>query len=189
MKVIYDDDTGSILCITPQIDEVDKDKNYITVSIDEVKDILEGKESIYSYHVFYNLLTKEREFGPIDSYDEHELDINEILYEISNATQDADLVIKQDLVNTCWKFFPNKELSNKLAIENISVRGNLYFSVTEKGNPNILYRQLVVDFRKLLEDHYFIVPFKQKFEFIGKSVSIFTNKRFSSYQYKVIPNE
>ena len=126
MKVIYDDDTGSILCITPQIDEVDKDKNYITVSIDEVKDILEGKESIYSYHVFYNLLTKEREFGPIDSYDEHELDINEILYEISNATQDADLVIKQDLVNTCWKFFPNKQLSNKLAIDNSNSLLNIF---------------------------------------------------------------
>ena len=53
MKVIYDDDTGSILCITPQIDEVDKDKNYITVSIDEVKDILEGKESIYSLSLIH----------------------------------------------------------------------------------------------------------------------------------------
>ena len=189
MKVFYDEESGAIICITPQIDDSLKDKNYITVSKDEVQEILKGNESIHWYHVFYNLKTKEREFGPIDNYNEHELDINEIIYEIPGYATNPDITIKQDLVNTCWKFFPSKDLSYKLAAENINVKGNLYFSVTEQGNPNILYAQLTVKLQKMLTDHYFVLPFTQEFEFKGVDVSIFTNKRFSSYQYKVIPNE
>lgn len=104
---------------------------------------------------------------------------------VSNTTNEFDLIIRQDNLNRCWKVFLSEDTRKKLIISNYNLNDKIYFSVTQKYNPNVLYRFLEVNLKDLLYnsiEH----PFKYNWEIANKEVSIYTPKFFDSYIYEVI---
>jgi len=67
----------------------------------------------------------------------------------------------------------------------VSLKTHLSFSVTEKNNPNVLYRTLSFPFSQLVNDFYVVKDFKNDYEFNGDPVSVYTIKRFDSYSYEI----
>ena len=59
----------------------------------------------------------------------------------------------------------------------------LYFSITAKHDPNILYRSLKVSMSELNKIH--VIPFEFENE-KNKDVSLYTAKYFDSYAHEVI---
>ena len=62
----------------------------------------------------------------------------------------------------------------------------LYFSVTSKYDPNILYRSLEFTIGDLLDETSSIIPFIYESENSVDDVSIYTAKYFDSYAHEVI---
>ena len=62
----------------------------------------------------------------------------------------------------------------------------LYFSITSKYDPNILYRSLEFLIGELITEDVPTIPFKFASESIPTDVSIYTAKYFDSYAHEVI---
>lgn len=187
MYVSFEKNTGRIFGIS---NEKDPDANLIEVSLKEVESLLEGKESFSNYAVEYNPKTKTLEF--VNKF-EHVFDhfsVNDFIYEIlENDIEDADITLTQDIPNTCWKIELGKELKKNLRSKGVSLNSGLLFSVTAKGDPNILYKTLSVHFGTIVNDNYFIIPFSMPFETEKENISIYTSRRFDTYKFKRIFNE
>lgn len=187
MYVVYEEESGKILSITPVEPEHEA---FIEVDLQDVLSVHLGYEPMHNYSVRFNSYKKIFEFLPNSNYNEQEIDINELIYEIPvHKNDDYDIKVMQDCPEKCWKIFPGKDVSLEMNKQKISKNITLYFSITEKSNPNILYKQLSVNLIELLRDYYHIIPFEKEFEFQGKDVSLYTNKRFEAYIYEKINNE
>jgi len=182
---------GNILAITnnePTEDlDFDCEWKHITVDVAEVEDILLGKEDYANFKVMYDRTAfsykiKRIEITPVD-----ELNIQEIVYKVPQVYKhfDADIRLLQDIDNTCWKVYLSKDAAGKLRSEFASLKLVLHFSVTQFNNPNILYRILKVDLEKLVNEHHYILHFKDKWEYDPFfPISIFTVRRFDTYTYQ-----
>lgn len=174
MYVQYQPDNGKILSITNVKPEFD----YIEVDIEDVKDIHSGKESSHKFQVLYDNLQGKFYLNKKDVDNVFEKTIDFILYEIPIIDDRKGITIIQDTKNSCWKFLISQSLEIDFKNNNSFTNYNLYFSVTEFGNPNILFKQLAINLDQLVKNHYQIISFTSDFEKNNKLVSIYTNKRF-----------
>lgn len=183
MYVIFEKDSGKILGITPRQQE----KNCIPVELEKVSGILEGKDSRKNYRVEYNPKKKQLELVDLNQESFDGSTVNDFIYEIPETdTDDADITVEQDIPNTCWRFTLGKTLKRNLRNKGIRLNNKLNFSITERHDPNVLYKTIAVDFSNVLSKNCVIVPFDKDFEFKDSSISVFTARRFDSYQFKRI---
>lgn len=182
--VMYDKSNGRVIGIGNMPEE---SMDYIQVPKEQVSSIKNGLEVIASYHVQYNPKTKSMEFKPRYEHTYEANSINDYIYEIPTvAIDNPDLTITQDVPNTCWKIEIGKELKRNLKANGVRLNTNIMFSITAKGDPNILYKTLFAHLGTTLNDNYCIVPFSMPFETTDESISIYTSKQFDTYQFKRI---
>ena len=187
MHVKFDKKDGKILGIkgTEYAGE-----NSIPVPLAKVKKIISGEELADNYEVRYNTKLKIMEFS-----DRHETvvrgnSVNDFIYDVpTKELEDPDILIIQDVPNTCWKVLIGKGLGNSLRDKNIRMSEEMMISVTAKGDPNVLYKTLFVELGDLVRDNYVVLPFTMPFEHTNESISVFTSRRFDTYQFKRILNE
>jgi len=99
---------------------------------------------------------------------------------------DNDIVIHQDTENNIWKIGINPHIKNFIIRTGYAKTETLYFSVTEKHDPNILYRSLEFTIADLLSQNAITIPFIFDSERKADNVSIYTAKYFDSYVHEVI---
>ena len=184
MYVSFQRDTGKILSISNEKDET---ANVLEVPLSEVKGLVEGIESFNSYSVEYNAKTKSLDL--INKF-EHTLDhfsVNDFIYEMpEDDIKDADIVLIQDIPNTCWKIKMGNDLKKNLKSKGVRLNQGMLFSITEKGDPNVLYKTLSVHFGTVVNDNYYIVPFSMPFEETDQPISVYTSRRFDTYKLERI---
>jgi len=181
--VYFDIETGNILEITnEEID--DNNSSHIVVSVEDVETLINGEEPFESCSVVYNTKLKLYELQR-NTIEQPVYNVNDLIFEIAEYTENADIQVIQDLKNTCWKFLISEELRANLVENKVSLKVNLGFSITEKNNPNVLYRTLIFPFSQLVNDYYVVLDFKHDFEFNGDPISLYTIKRFDTYSYEV----
>jgi len=103
-----------------------------------------------------------------------------------NTTKDYDVIIQQNFVDKCWTIVLNPYTKAFLNTSGYSVKDKLYFSVTEKYDPNILYRTLELNAEELLWEKPTTIPFIYDVEQDGVNVSIYTAKYFEHYAHEVV---
>ena len=103
-----------------------------------------------------------------------------------NTTKDYDVIIQQNFVDKCWRIVLNPYTKAFLNTSGYSVKDKLYFSVTEKYDPNILYRTLELNAEELLWEKPPTIPFIYDVEQDGVNVSIYTAKYFEHYAHEVV---
>jgi len=103
-----------------------------------------------------------------------------------NTGKDYDVIVQQNLVDRCWTIILNPYTKSFLNTSGYSINDKLYFSVTEKYDPNILYRTLEINAEELLWAQPKNVPFIYDSESSGDNVSIYTAKYFEHYAHEVI---
>ena len=106
--------------------------------------------------------------------------IGKKLYQIE-LDAEYDIVVTQDKQQKHWAFAVNPTIRNFLVRNNTDI---LYISVTEKHDPNILYRSLRIPISNLGAIE--VIPFENDEEIID--VSLYTAKYFNSYAHEVIEN-
>jgi hypothetical protein len=182
--VSYDKKDGRVVSIGSEpLDDFD----YIQVPSEKVLSIVKGLEVMASYHVQYSPKTKSMEFKPRYEYTYDSTSVKDVIYELPTVNvEDADITITQDIPNTCWKVEIGKELKKNLKANGIRLNANMMFSITEKGDPNILYKTLFAHLGATINDNYCIIPFTMPFETANAPISIYTSKQFDTYQFKRI---
>ena len=120
--VYFDKDTKHILSIS---NEEDATQDFVTKQKEDVIDFLTGEKNIAEYKF-------DRDFN-ITNIIQQTPSVNELIVKVP-YNKNSDICIFHDSV---WKFKLNQN-------NNINYNSNLLFAVTQKDNPNILIRNLVV---------------------------------------------
>lgn len=182
--VYYDKDTGKIHKISNK--EIESDFEICKVETTLVKDIITGVKKTENFIVSYDLSQKRMTINEL-SY-ESELDsVKYRLYEIPEIKNNTyDVKILRNISNKCWTVQLSDETKKELIKSKYSSNDSIYFSITEKHNPNILYKSIESNLSSLLINPI-LFPFEYKWEHDDhKNVSIYTPKFFNDYVYEVV---
>lgn len=185
--VIFNKDTGAIISIGNEVSETD---SYIQVPLVDVLTIIRGDERVTNYHVQYNPKIKELEFQSKHEFTLDSTSVKDFIYEIpQDNIDDADVQIIQDIPNACWKIKLGNSLKSNIKSKGINLNATFLFSITKKGDPNILYKTLNVHMGQTVSDNYCIIPFNMPFETTNVPISVYTSRRFDTYQLTRTVNE
>lgn len=180
-RFVYFDEAGEITTITNY--QEDTSLSFVKVDYSLVEKIMEGIEPSFNYMVVYDIGTHE--YGLIPKIVDYANKVNDQIHEIQKITNNADFTITQDIKNSCWKFSINSKLRAQLEAQRISIKTPLFFSITKKHDPHVLYRTLTVMFSDIFEQLDFSVPFVYNNEH-NNDLSIYTVKKLQSYKHEVI---
>lgn len=181
-KVYYDNANGQILSIT--IKEKANLKNYFSTTFQEVEEFIAGTKNLIDYKVVYDVKTAN--YLIIHRNDKIVLDIDNLVHKIANGSN-AQLVITKDNKSKQWLLEIDVALTQQNNLEQTEILDEtLWFSITEKNNPNILYKHFVVGLKDLLDNGKLAINFSNQEEFELKDYSVYTNKRLVSYAKKEI---
>jgi hypothetical protein len=141
-----------------------------------------------------NISTKE-----IFSLDEDKLNINNIdtvnngekvlvgkkLY-IVHTNKEIDLLIIQNNLAKHWEVSINPTTKAFLRTSGYSNNDTVYFSITAKYDPNILYESLTIPIQDLISHEEVIIRFNDKLDYESLEPSLYTTKYFENYAHEVI---
>lgn len=187
MFVKFIEETGKVVGLGPR-----KDPNFncLEVDFDQVKDIIKGRDSKKNYIVQYNAKTRDLELVNIHEQILDGASIKDFIYEIPQTKiNDPDVLLIQNQKQNFWKINIGKDLQKKLKLKGIRLNTTLDFSVTAKHDPNVLYKTFSIDFSKILDNKQATIDFDMQFEYEQQDISVFTARRFDSYQFMRIANE
>lgn len=110
------------------------------------------------------------------------------LFDFENIgnNENFDIVIRQNTNNGVWRIILNTHTKKFLRMSEYNSKERLYFSITAKHDPNILYRSLEFTMGDLLSESISVIPFISDVEYKPADVSIYTAKYFDSYAHEVI---
>jgi len=107
------------------------------------------------------------------------------LYQVE-TNKDYDIIVKQNTIDKTWSMMINPYTKKFLKTSGYNLKERLYFSVTSKYDPNILYRSLEFTIGDLLDENSSVIPFMFDSENSSDDVSIYTAKYFESYAHEII---
>lgn len=181
--VYYNKETSKIQKISNK--KIDSDLEVFKIETSLVQDIIVGKKRTDDFLVTYDLSEKRLTVKEI-TYESELSSIKYKLYDITQSTDTVyDLKITQDLLKKCWKINLSNDSKKDLISSKYNSNDTIYFSITQRHNPNILYRSLEINLKELLNKDI-EYPFEYNWEIQNKEVSIYTPKFFNSYVYEVI---
>lgn len=154
--------------------------NLIEVKDGEISVINLATSDIYSV---------DKNFLRIDSLEElrngSKILIGKELY-LYYIDREFDLVIKQNNKLKQWEFSLNPITKKFLKTAGFSTEDVVYFSITEKYDPNILYKSLSVPVQELINNEYVNIKFDEDINFSDVETSLYTTKYFENYGHEVI---
>ena len=107
------------------------------------------------------------------------------LYQVQ-INKEYDIIVQQNTQNKNWSMSLNPYTKKFLQTSGYKPSETLYFSVTSKYDPNVLYRSLEFTVADLLDNKTSIIPFKYDVERNVNNVSIYTAKYFENYAHEII---
>lgn len=111
--------------------------------------------------------------------------VKKLKHQLSRSKDNLNII--RNCKDKFWIFKFDNDIPLLNALNNIDFfEKNLYFSITEKDNPNILYRFIKIKLFDLLQQKRIEIPFKYSWEDTDIEISIYTNKHFDNYSYGMI---
>lgn len=107
------------------------------------------------------------------------------LYQLQ-VDKEYDIIVQQNTQHKYWSILLNPYTKKFLLNSGYNPEEILYFSVTSKYDPNVLYRSLEFKVGDLLSNNTSIILFMNEIEQSIDSVSIYTAKYFDSYAHETI---
>ena len=187
--VYFDQETGKIERVGAKTDS--DDLSYITVDPKTVEPLMKGEKGLNSYIVEYDIVSKKLNLKelkkPVAEDERSLLTFKEI--PVIQKTKKIDVLVQQDFKNCVWKIFLSDKISESLKQEAVYIRSSLFFSITQKNNPNILYRTINCSIAELVENEFVEFPFESQFEIDKVNLSVYTSTYFDVYKYEVLDEE
>ena len=180
-RVYFDNDTGNISSITNR--EVSHLKNSFIVPIQEVEEFLLGSRNMTKHRVVFNV--KEQRYQIVSNNESIVVYADDLIFRLS-PNQNAQIIVHQCLKENKWKIFASEETKKSMKSVESRLEEVLFFSITEYGNPNILYNHYYVQIKDLLEQDSIDFGFTSQEEQDPLLVSVYTNRKFNKYSHEVV---
>lgn len=182
-RYIYFDEDGNITAIKNNYKDLG---SYIIVSIDDVYDLVTGKEVVSNYVVLFDTVTKQHKLTHRYIEEEYQFDINDQIYQLPKDNNERpDLTVIHNKDKKQWIVKLDAAIRDNLQSKKLSFRTDLGFSITKKNDPHVLYQYLYVKMDELTSDDV-IFNFASDLELDSSAVSVYTTKRFKEYSYEVL---
>lgn len=189
--VYYTKSTGKIHKISSS-NKPDGDYKTILISADEVKPLLTGERRTEEFIISYDFILKKIALKEI-SFDHAYKTADSMCYrlpvlnntKISNKNK-YDIIIEQNICHKHWSILISPKTKSFLEDTGVNLQQTLYFSITSKYDPNILYRSLEFSMLSLLQPTQSTVPFIYESEGNIEGVSIYTARYFNSYIHNIV---
>ena len=97
---------------------------------------------------------------------------------------DADVIVIQNKVTKCWSVRLSNSTRRFLETSNYNAQDKMFFSITAKYDPNILYRNIEFTLQDILK-HAKEYSFEHEIEDTDE-VSVYTTKFFNLYAHEVL---
>lgn len=169
MYVNFDKDSGEIKSCGPSKDDT---VSNIEVEYSAIEKIVNFEEKMSDYKVIFD--PAKRGFVLKSN---HYQEVYNSLYQLEKYNNHLyDILLKIDIGNNTCELVLDESIKNALSESNVEYKEEIYFSVTEKNNPLILYKLLKFDLKKS-----YVIPFDVE----QKDFSIYTLKKYESYVYEI----
>jgi len=113
--------------------------------------------------------------------------IGKSLYQANTLDErDIDVNVVQNNLLGCWEIYLGRKTKKSLEMINYIGHDILYFSVTAKHDPNVLYRTMEFSLTKLLKNKVEKYPYQHKWERDKEDVSVYTSKFFETYSHEIL---
>lgn len=180
-KVYFDKKTGQIQSITTK-EKVHLDA-YFSTTFNEVEEFISGTKNLIDYKVVYDL--KKSNYLIVHRNEKIVLDVDNLVHQI-NSAENAQLIVTKNNKTKSWQFYIDNKLTKQNNLNASILDETLWFSVTQKNNPNILYRHFTVSLKELTEKEIIDINFNSQEELDLSSYSVYTNRRLVSYAKREI---
>lgn len=179
--VYFDMDTGEIKSITNKKDP--NNEIYFEIPTQEVEDFLIGTRNLTKHKVIFDV--KEQRYQIVSKNESLVVYADDLIFKIPTL-QGAQILITQDIKNKKWIVAVSDIIRSNMESIGARLEENMFFSITEKGNPNILYNHFYVSIREVIEKSVIEIPFSSQEEHVNNKVSVYTNRKFDRYTHEVI---
>ena len=189
--VYYTKSTGKIHKISSS-NKPDGDYKTILIAAEEVKPLLTGQRRTEEFIISYDFILKKiilKEISSDRSYKTVDLMCYQLPVLNDKQVPDKnkyDIIIEQNICRKHWSISISPNTKSFLEDTGVNLQQKLYFSITSKYDPNILYRSLEFSILSLLQPTQVALPFVHESEGSIEGVSIYTAKYFNSYIHNVV---
>ena len=181
-RYVYFDNDGEILSISNQNKN---EGSYIETDVDQVINLITGKEVLSNYVVMFDPVTKQNVIRHRFIEEELQFDINNQIYKVpTEKLARPDFTLQQDVKNKRWNFILDNLLQENLKKQTVRFSSKLNFSITSKNDPHNLYQYFTIDLETLTENYS--IPFVSEIELDIGQISVYTTKRLETYYHEVI---
>lgn len=179
--VYFDMDTGEIASITNKKDP--NNEIYFEMPTQEVEDFLIGTRNLTKHKVIFDV--KEQRYQIVSKNESLVVYADDLIFKIPTL-QGAQILVTQDIKNKKWIVAVSDIIRTNMESIGARLEEHMFFSVTEKGNPNILYNHFYISIREVIEKSFIEIPFTSQEEYVNNKVSVYTNRKFDRYTHEVI---
>lgn len=181
-RYVYFDEDGNITSIKNNYKELG---NYIVVDIEDVYNLITGKEVVSNYVVLFDTVTKQHILSHRYIEDEYQFDINDQIYLVpANNKNRPDVIITHNKNKKKWTVELDRAIQDNLLSNKLSFRSDMGFSITKAHDPHVLYQYIYCAIDDL-KNGKVEVNFASDLELDSSAVSVYTIKRFEKYSYEV----
>lgn len=169
--------------------EIDDSLFYVNdetvISYDEKAQYWKGL-SLSTQEIFTSANTEELTISQPDDFLTGQIVIIGNSFYLAKIDHSYDLVIVQNLKKGYWEIELNPRTRRYLKSSGFYPKDYVYFSLTAKHDPHILYRTFEFKLGDLIEENKQVVPFKYDIEKEGEELSLYTPKYFNNYAHEIV---
>lgn len=183
MYVHFYSENGKIIKISSKEESLDN-AHSIFVDYGDIKDIQEGVRSLDDYLVTFDpiknklVVTNQLEQVKIPN-------VRDRLYKIPYTNPNADITVTHRNGDWLVSLAQEKRVAEEAVRHHFNFNLIMYFSITEKNNPNILHSLCKVTYQSLMAETEVDITDQIVTDINPNNVSIYTAKYFDSYNFEV----
>ena len=180
-RVYFDLETGKIEAITNK--EIEGKTTFFETPVQEVEDFVIGNKNLTRHKVVFNV--KDQRYNIIHDQESIVVYADDLIFKI-NQLPNAQIIVTQDIKNSVWKVQANNTIKAQMKSVQSRLEETMYFSITEKGNPNILINHFYASIKDIIRQDGAIFDFSSQVEHTVGLISVYTNRKFDKYTHEVI---
>ena len=151
----------------------------IESTTDEIVVIDTFNSDIYSY--------EKMSVYPVTELNNGDIVLNGTKLFLYHIDKEFDLILRKNNPDKRWEIHLNPHTKKFLTTAGYTSYDQIFLSITEKYDPNILYKTINLSVENLIQKDWSVVYFTDSFEFEEDlDFSVYTTKYFENYGYEVI---